>query len=558
MQTQLLSIFKAITPDNIKNIKLISDSMEIFIELLLENSYISADIKEALSENTTKGISEELPKIYLNDYYSMIENLRTNKTIVNKFKRWNDALNPQLYPKGMPIISDKLIVNYFIIGETGDPLVDPNSEDGADKWNISPLSGKLDILSHNILQNKAENYFINRKFKESKGLKKSIQFIYDIVNEYMVNPDERTPLVFEETGRPFEIELISGSMDKDIYNESVAYLAHPLGFTYNYIYISELNFVDNFGLRKYYNIKMLEVRCLNGNVEKYDKNVIYIEEKENYLKIVFFDGTYLVQQNDSVSLYKADDTVIKQYPPEYHCSIYLDYEILYETKLSDSIKFSDKSENIIDIININEDTNYRIYSRLDQNNFLIGISIIGEKYLSDNSDQFEGVKVKDSFISPESTLIYRDNINLLDSIKGTITSTIFDDVEINDNYVSMIKDNSIDSYDFNLNDSIESTDNLLNTDNVNLNEILTTNYPNLIYDNFNSNFISDSINSIDSLKNLDNININLLDDNINTLYGLNNMDNVIIGDVISSPIDSLSEDNINIQNSDEEFDIQII
>lgn len=400
MQTQLLSIFKAITPDNIKNLPLILDSMEIFIELLSENSYISSDIKKALSEETTASIGEELPKIYLNDYFSMIENLKTNKTIVNKFKRWNEVLSPNLYPIGMPIISDKLIVNYFIIGEVGDPLVDPSTEDGVDKWNISPLSRKLDILSHNILQNKAENYYINRKFKESKGLKKSIQFIYDIVNEYMVNPDERRPLIFKETGRPFEIELISGSIDKDIYNESVAYLSHPLGFTYEYVYVSELNFTDNFELKKFYDIKMLEVRCLNGNVETYNKNVIYIEERLNHLKIVFFDGTYLLQENDAVKYFNSNDTIIKFYSPEYHCSIFLEYEILYETRVTDSIKFSDKNESYLDNIIISENANYNIYTRLDQNNFIIGLSIIGEKYISNDSDQYEDVKVKDYFYNP--------------------------------------------------------------------------------------------------------------------------------------------------------------
>ena len=63
MKSELLAIFKAITPDNIKDLPLISDSMEIFIELLSENSYISSDVKSALSERTTDSISEELSKI---------------------------------------------------------------------------------------------------------------------------------------------------------------------------------------------------------------------------------------------------------------------------------------------------------------------------------------------------------------------------------------------------------------------------------------------------------------------------------------------------------------
>ena len=97
MKNNLLSIFKAITPDNIKDIPLISDSMEVFIELINENSPISIDISKALSEETTIAIEEELPKIYLYDYYSMIENIRNDKQLVEKFRAWNELLKPQLY-----------------------------------------------------------------------------------------------------------------------------------------------------------------------------------------------------------------------------------------------------------------------------------------------------------------------------------------------------------------------------------------------------------------------------------------------------------------------------
>ena len=47
------------------------------------------------------------------DYYSMIENLKNNKNIVNKFRNWNELLKPSLYPVGMPKVGEKLIINYF-------------------------------------------------------------------------------------------------------------------------------------------------------------------------------------------------------------------------------------------------------------------------------------------------------------------------------------------------------------------------------------------------------------------------------------------------------------
>ena len=410
MQNQMLSIFKAITPDNIKNLPIISDSMEIFIELLAENSAISKDIKRSLSEDTTISIAEELPKIYLYDYYSMIENLRTNKNIVNKFKKWNDALsyfvidgkeNFQIDPMGMPVINDRLTINHFLIGDkgqdgtsnsnapsTGHQLSLKDETDDNINWNMSPLSGKLDILKHSILQNKAENYYINRKFKESKGLKKSIFFIYDIINEHIFNPDERRPLVINETGNPFELNIISGSVDKDIYTQSVAYLAHPLGFTYTYRHISELNFIDEYGLRKVYDVRSLEVRCLNGNIEKYTKEVIYIEDKTNYLKIVFFDGTYLLQENDVVKYFDSNNMIIKVYPPVAHCSIFIDYDIIYKITYDDDIRFVDTSLFVEKEENELSDSLRYKQTLSFKKGFIIGVSIIGEDFILDDVDLY--------------------------------------------------------------------------------------------------------------------------------------------------------------------------
>lgn len=104
MNNELLAIFKAITPDNIKDNKLISDSMKIFIELLSEHSFISKDIKLALSEHTTDSIEEELPKIYLNDYYDMDK----LKTLLNA----QSVVSIDL--KSVDIINNKEVYNYVV------------------------------------------------------------------------------------------------------------------------------------------------------------------------------------------------------------------------------------------------------------------------------------------------------------------------------------------------------------------------------------------------------------------------------------------------------------
>lgn len=399
MQSNILSIFKSITPDNIRDIPVIEDSMRIFIELLKENSSISSDIRIALSEETTDSISEELTKIYLYDYYSMIQNLKNNKAVVNKFRTWNEVLKPSLYPVGLPYIGSKLIINYFTIGQPGISLSTEESNDAENQFNLNPLSEKLKILEQNLLQNKAENYFVNRLFKESKGLKKGVKFIYDILNEYLVNKDEQRELNFQETGNPFEL-YITGSIDKDVYRESVAYLSHPLGFVYDYIYISELRLEDNYSLVKYYKVNQLEVRCLSGNVEIYGTNVQNIIDNDGYLKILFDDGKYLLQENDTVKYYDSNDNLIKIYPSNNHCSIYIDYEILYISSINDSIKFKDISQNldiypeITDAVSFFEDLVFKI-------NYLIGESIIGEEIITNDTDSFETVLLKDPMIIQE-------------------------------------------------------------------------------------------------------------------------------------------------------------
>ena len=413
MQNNLLSIFKAITPDNIKNIPLIDDSSRIFIELLKENCSVSSDIKIALSEQTTPIIAEELPKIYLYDYYSMIQNLKNNKVIVQKFKNWNSVLNPSLYPKGLPYIGEKLFINYFMIGEPGGTL-SIDAGDDSSGINAFPFSDMLNSLQNNMLQNKSENYYVNRLFKQSKGLKKGIKFIYDILNEHLVDADERKELNLQETGNPFEFK-ISGSIDKDVYRESVAYLSHPLGFTYDYTYISELKFSDDYSLLKFYKINLLEVRCLSGNVEAYTDEVISIIEKVDYLKIIFKNGYYLLQENDVVKYYDYQDNLIKIYPASNHCSIYLDYEIVYKGTLTDSMYSETDLDLEIDVFpDITEYINY-VETEEFKNNFLISDiygTPIGTELISNDSNQYQSVLTSED-LKMLSFSDYSDNYDFL-------------------------------------------------------------------------------------------------------------------------------------------------
>ncbi len=269
----------------------------------------------------------------------MIDNLKTNKNIIKKFRDWNIALNPSLYPVGLPYIGEKLFINYFIIGQDETILKLNDGDDENNEFNINPLSKKLVLLKNNMLQNKPENYFINRQFKESKGLIKSINFIYDIVNEHLVNTNEQLLLDIQETGNPFELN-ITGSIDKDIYEQSVAYLTHPAGFIYNYDYISSLNFSDDYSSKDVYIINILEVKSDTSEPDVYSDEVIYIIEKDNYKKIIFKNGFYLIQESNTVKYFNSNNELINIYPTDEDYYINLDYTISKETIFTDEFSIT--------------------------------------------------------------------------------------------------------------------------------------------------------------------------------------------------------------------------
>ena len=82
---KLQAIFDSITPQNIKDIPLLADAMEIFINNLENNSSISTDIREVFSADNTE-IRENLLKIYISSLYSVISNIQQNKDIQEKFR----------------------------------------------------------------------------------------------------------------------------------------------------------------------------------------------------------------------------------------------------------------------------------------------------------------------------------------------------------------------------------------------------------------------------------------------------------------------------------------
>lgn len=225
MSYSLKSIFESITPDNIKSIPVIKDAISIFIESLEELSRESIDIKNIYENNVIK---EELIKIYLDDLYKVIQQLQYNQKVIERIEKTNTYYGTEFYKK--------------------------------------------DVI-FNILNYINEEHFLTfRSYKEKKGTKASLKYIYDLISVYInagnLNDVLNSTTYFELNElEPFNFE-INGAIPEEFYHYIIHPLAHPLGFSYVYNYIIRLIEEDYFPEKSIiYNVNSIEVRCLqtDGN-----------------------------------------------------------------------------------------------------------------------------------------------------------------------------------------------------------------------------------------------------------------------------------------------------
>lgn len=391
----LAAVYEAITPENLKNINVYDDSMRIFIELLEEKSKVSIQTENFFNHHMTSATEEELIKIYLYDYYSMIQKILNNIHIINRFRKENEILRPELYKSTNDIItiSNKAIFNYFEIGGSviNENYSGPEFDDTLGKEiDVNPIYKKVEKLKHDLLQVTAENFYFNRIFKETKGFYSSMIYIYDIINKYLTADDERIPLDLKEMfsgthfigepylyvngftsehtpltirtsvpAEPFKFK-IRGSIHKTLYKNTVQYLAHPLGFIYDYSQVKQLKLEDYFSISYSYIDSIVEVRCLQGNVEKYDKKLVNVVKYNGTLKLIFDDLSYLYQQDGLIRYYDDQSKLVKEYPISNQCVIYYTYNLSYTSSIFDSITFKETKTLDADNVLILDEIKHRI------------------------------------------------------------------------------------------------------------------------------------------------------------------------------------------------------
>ena len=464
----LAAVYEAITPENLKNISVYDDSMKIFIELLEEKSKVSIQTENFFNHNIAEATEEELIKIYLYDYYSMIQKILNNIHIINRFRKENEILRPQLYTSTADEIkiSDKAIFNYF---EFGGSIISENFSNSSfddtlgREIDVNPIYKKVEKLKHDLLQVNPENFYFNRIFKETKGFYSSMIYIYDIINKYLTSEDERIPLDLKEMfagtyfigdpslfvsgltpdnqvlkirsarlADPFKFK-IRGSIHKTLYKNTVQYLSHPLGFVYDYSQMKQLKIEDYFSVSYTYINSLVEVRCLKGNIDTYDKPLSNVIKYNGTLKLIFNDLSYLYQQDNLIKYYDNKSRLVKEYPAINQCVIYYTYNLSYTSSIYDKITFVETTTLAPEKLDVIDNIKYKIkYS--PKVGLLIGFFNFNslDKF-QDDTNIYNHFISDDTLVRSFKNMTVHDLVKIIDEnkfnlkTKLSVESILFDD-----------------------------------------------------------------------------------------------------------------------------------
>lgn len=340
------TIFESITPENIKDIPLIKTAMDIFIKNLEENAYVASSIKE-IYNNAYKSADPEhiqecklelrkgLLDVYLHNLYNTLQKAQNNKIIRQKMLAHVETMESQ--GRTVPFVNDiERVLN--------------------------------------------DEYFTTNKiFKQNTGNELGIRYSYNLT-KYLTSGDSDGDLEFTEI-KPFHFK-VEGAVYKEMYENIIKPLSHPLGFTYFYIQIIQAEFSDLYGIDIIYNVNSIEMRNIDGRfhvftpdaddtnikalfLEKYINpltGLIFRESEYNeqvtvfYNKVVqdveiknvqdryfrgvlFTDGTYLTQYTNPIAIKYCDFDDWETHEEETyvgHWSLYLDYELDFEFQYYDT------------------------------------------------------------------------------------------------------------------------------------------------------------------------------------------------------------------------------
>lgn len=293
-------------PDYILNQKINADIIDVVLDYIEANSSISYDITKVYTSNNT-ALKEEFINTYLENISSSFDKALYDQNIIERLTKVYESLGMTYDPTSIPNLADVFTDEYLDVSKT---------------------------------------------FKQRKGTSPAIKFAYNAIRSSKVQgvnvSSEIDDAIFdvrmgtaEDRNQPFIFE-VDGTLYKEVYENMVKPIVHPVGFGYIYAKILAVLFSEYVNLTISYPDASVIVKCNNGayQIDYSDRPIklIYDEQDVNArikTTVLFQDGTYIIRDyNTTVKYFNSDDTINAQYPDA--CALYLQYTMSLVTTLTDS------------------------------------------------------------------------------------------------------------------------------------------------------------------------------------------------------------------------------
>lgn len=235
---------------------------------------------------------------------------------------------------------------YGVNQAISNPVVIKELTNKAKQMGLNKLKFDINEFNKKVIN----DYLLNfSNFKECKGLKQSIQYVYDMIVRSGLQADLN---IEGETGfnlkygteenpdEPFFLR-VEGLLNPILYEGSVKTIAHPVGFGYFYVINLFLNFMEYVDDKVTFNIKKLNVKSATKTIDLSDKTVVDIivsknTQNQEQIIIRFSDGTELHKNyNGLITWYEADMSIKEQWDNSYRLN--LDYNMELSFILKDEI-----------------------------------------------------------------------------------------------------------------------------------------------------------------------------------------------------------------------------
>lgn len=415
------SIINNIIPDNIKDIKLVRDCLDVFLDYVVENSNIAIDTYNLYSDKN-EVIYDDLLKVFIRNVYETIDKNKNNPTLVNKLD--------ELYKRA-----------------------------GYKSFRDFEINSKMvDLIIREDLES-------SKIFQQTKGTSKSLEYVYNLVDKMNFQQgilESDNEFKFIEGSNVFEYK-VEGSLIEELFEYFVKPIAHPVGWAYMYSRVYSMYFEDYILSEVKYDISSFYIGCLNqekkddflknegyltytdendknipdrfylangnpvenvtrhGNFYKkldilselklvQDNEVTLIEDnhskKDRTLKIYFKSGEYIEshtrnKERDIVLYYGTSDNPLNaKFKKNYndftsHCGLNLVYSKKVVTKVKDILKFQSDFgfSNTIGKLAVVGAGNFFVSDKIKGDQYKSYIHL-GEKYLNENVELTYKTNVK--------------------------------------------------------------------------------------------------------------------------------------------------------------------